>query len=88
MCGVFCNILVIVYIFFSEHENVEAYNLMSKDEKEKSYMGILATPNKNSYVVKKNCVAQIVNSKTPQKKRDSIQSNAALFRKNNLKSGK
>ena len=36
-------------------------------EKERSgnKMAALATPKKNSYVVKKSCVSKIVNSKTP-----------------------
>ena len=51
-------------------------------------MAALATPKKNSYVVKKSCVSQIVNSKTSQAKQISIKSNAELFRKNNLKTDK
>ena len=59
-------------------------------EKERSgnKMAALATPKKNSYVVKKNCVSQIVNSKTSQTKQNMIKSNAELFRKNNLKTEK
>ena len=51
-------------------------------------MAALATPKKNSYVVKKSCVSQIVNSKTSQSKQSMIKSNAELFRKNNLKTEK
>ena len=51
-------------------------------------MAALATPKKNSYVVKKSCVSQIVNSKTSQAKQNTINSNAELFRKNNLKTEK
>lgn len=51
-------------------------------------MAALATPKKNSYVVKKSFVSQIVNSKTSQDKQNAIRSNAELFRKNNLKTGK
>ena len=51
-------------------------------------MAALATPKKNSYVVKKSSVSQIVNSKTPQDKQNAIKSNAELFRQNNLKTGK
>ena len=43
---------------------------------------------KNSYVVKKSCVSQIVNSTTPTAKQNAIKSNAELFRKNNLKTEK
>ena len=59
-------------------------------EKERSgnKMAALATPKKNSYVVKKSCVSKIVNSKTPQAKQNVIMSNAELFRKNNLKTEK
>ena len=59
-------------------------------EKERSgnKMAALATPKKNSYVVKKICVSQIVNSKTSQTKHNAIISNAELFRKNNLKTEK
>ena len=51
-------------------------------------MAALATPKKNSYVVKKSCVSQIVNSKTSQAKQNTIKSNAEWFRKNNLKTEK
>lgn len=51
-------------------------------------MAALATPKKNSYIVKKSCVDQIIHSKTPQSKKDTIRNNAELFRKNNLKMGK
>lgn len=59
-------------------------------EKERSgnKMAALATPKKNSYVVKKSCVSQIMNSKTSQDKQNAILSNAELFRKNNLKTEK
>ena len=59
-------------------------------EKERSgnKMAALATPKKNSYVVKKSCVSQIVNSTTPTAKQNAIKSNAELFRKNNLKKEK
>ena len=59
-------------------------------EKERSgnKMAALATPKKNSYVVKKSFVSQIVDSKTPQDKQNTIKSNAELFRKNNLKTVK
>lgn len=55
---------------------------------EKNTMAALATPKKNSYIVKKSCVDQIIHSKTPQSKKDTIRNNAELFRKNNLKMGK
>jgi len=59
-------------------------------EKERSgnKMAALATPKKNSYVVKKSFVSQLVDSKTPQDKQNTIKSNAELFRKNNLKTVK
>ena len=59
---------------------------MKKEEKRSGdKMAALATPKKNSYVVKKSCVEQIVNSKTTQAKQNTIKINAELFRKNNLK---
>ena len=51
-------------------------------------MAALATPKKNSYVIKKSSVSQIVNSKTSQAKQSMIKNNAELFRKNNLKTEK
>ena len=56
--------------------------------KERKQMAALATPKKNSYIVKKSCAERIVNSKTSQIKKESIQNNATLFCKNNLKAGK
>ena len=62
---------------------------MNQDkERSGNKMAALATPKKNSYVIKKSCVSQIVNSKTPQSKQNVIKSNAELFRKNNLKAEK
>lgn len=59
-----------------------------ENERSGNKMAALATPKKNSYVVKKSCVTQIVNSKTSQTKQNAIISNAELFRKNNLKTEK
>lgn len=61
---------------------------MKKNEqrrKEKSKMAALATPKKSSYIVKKSCAEQIINSKVSKSKKDAIQNNATLFCKNNLK---
>ena len=58
------------------------------NERSGSKMAALATPKKNSYVVKKSFVPQIVNSTTSQEKQSVIKANAELFRKNNLKIGK
>ena len=57
-------------------------------ERSGNKMEALATPKKNTYVVKKSFVSQIVDSKTPQDKQNTIKSNAELFRKNNLKTVK
>lgn len=54
-----------------------------KERKRK--MAALATPKKNSYVVKKDCASKIVESKTSPAKMNSIKENAMLFQKNNLK---
>ena len=51
-------------------------------------MAALATPKKNSYIVKKSCAEQLINSKTPQNKINAINNNASLFGKNNLRVGK
>ena len=59
-----------------------------KKERSGNKMAALATPKKNSYVVKKSFVSQIVNSTTSQDKQKAIKTNAELFRKNNLKIGK
>lgn len=56
--------------------------------KDRRKMAALATPKKNSYIVKKSCAERIVNSKTSQNKRTAIRDNAALFGKNNLRAGK
>lgn len=47
-------------------------------------MAALATPKKNSYILKKNEAQKIVNSKMTKSKKESIEENAALFARNNI----
>ena len=59
-----------------------------KERKERSKMAALATPKKNSYIVKESSAKQIVNSKTSQREVIAIKENADLFSKNNLRKEK
>ncbi len=54
----------------------------------KRKMAALATPNKNSYVVKKDCAAKIIESKKTIARTDSIKQNANLFSRHNLNNGR
>lgn len=47
-------------------------------------MAALATPKKNSYILKKNETQKIVKSKMTKSKKESIEENAALFARNNI----
>lgn len=47
-------------------------------------MAALATPKKNSYILKKNEAQKIVKSKMTKSKKESIEENAALFARNNI----
>ncbi|MBR3767368.1 MAG: hypothetical protein IKL10_03900 [Clostridia bacterium] len=47
-------------------------------------MAALATPKKNSYILKKDEAQKIVKSKMSKTKKDSIEENAALFARNNI----
>ena len=47
-------------------------------------MAVLATPNKNSYVIKKEYVSEFTKSKTDASRLKDIQQNAQIFAKNNL----
>lgn len=47
-------------------------------------MAALATPKKNSYILKKNESEKIVKSKMTKSKKESIEENAALFARNNI----
>lgn len=59
---------------------------MLQDDKnrEVTKMAVLATPKKNSYIIKKGCVGKIVNSKLSESKKQVIKENAALFVRNNI----
>lgn len=47
-------------------------------------MAALATPKRNSYILKKNEAQKIVKSKMTKSKKESIEENAALFARNNI----
>ena len=55
-----------------------------KKRKKVKRMAVLATPKKNSYIIKKNDAEKIVKSKITKAKKDSITENAVLFMKNNI----
>lgn len=61
---------------------------IDKGRKEVKGMAVLATPKKNSYIVKEVRAKRIVSSRTSQRKKAAIQKNAASFRKNNLRAEK
>lgn len=47
-------------------------------------MKIFTIPKQCPYVVKRDCIFQVQNSKTSQTTKSEIKHNAELFRKNNL----
>ncbi len=53
-------------------------------KKEEVIMATLATPKKNSYIIKKGCAAQIVESKASPEKAEATKKNAETFKKNNI----
>lgn len=69
-------------------DDVMCQKKQNKREEKKSKMAALATPKKNSYIIKKDCVSKIINSKTSKAKEVDIKTNALLFRKNNLRKEK
>ncbi len=56
-----------------------------KPKKEDVKMAVLATPKKNSYILKKGSAEKIVNSKNSQADISIIEERAAQFKINNLK---
>lgn len=83
-----CNVYFVVVLTYYVIEIRAEVCMNHEKERSGNKMAALATPKRNSYVVKKNCVSQIVNSKISQSKQSMIKSNAELFRKNNLKTEK
>lgn len=55
-----------------------------QERKKDVKMAALATPKKNSYILKKSEAQKIVNSKITKTKKESIEANAALFACNNI----
>lgn len=58
-----------------------------KKERDDSCMAVLATPKKNSYIVKKDCTSKIIESKTSKSYEKNIRERASAFKTNNLKRG-
>jgi len=56
-------------------------------ERDEVYMAVLATPKKNSYIIKKDCTSKIVASRTSKNYEKSIRERANVFKTNNLKKG-
>lgn len=56
-------------------------------ERDEVYMAVLATPKKNSYIIKKDCTSRIVASRTTNKQVKSMRERASVFKTNNLKRG-
>ena len=47
-------------------------------------MTVLAIPQKNSYIVKKNSAEETIDSKLGKSTEDTIMENAAIFARNNI----
>ena len=47
-------------------------------------MAALATPKKNSYIVKKNSAEKVIDSKLGKSREKTIMKNAAIFARNNI----
>lgn len=58
---------------------------MNTRRKEWKSMATLATPKKGSYVIKKESVAKITNSRAPKIITDRIKNHSAVFRSKNIK---
>ena len=56
-------------------------------ERDEVYMAVLATPKKNSYIIKKDCTSRIVASRTPNKQVKSMRERDSVIKTNNLKRG-
>lgn len=55
-----------------------------QERKKDVKMAALATPKKNSYILKKSETQKIVKSKMTKSKKESLEENAALFALNNI----
>lgn len=58
-----------------------------KKERDEECMAVLATPKKNSYIVKKDYTSKIVESKTSKNCEKSMRERANIFKTYNLKKG-
>ena len=58
-----------------------------KKESDEICMAVLATPKKNSYIVKKDCTGKILESKTSKHHEKSMRERANVFKANNLNKG-
>lgn len=58
-----------------------------KRERDENCMAVLATPKKNSYIVKKDCTGKILESKTSKNYEKSMRERANVFKTNNLRKG-
>lgn len=58
-----------------------------KKERDDIHMAVLATPKKNSYIVKKDFTSKIVESKTSKSYEKSMKERANAFKAYNLKRG-
>ena len=55
-----------------------------KRERNEVNMAVLATPKKNSYIVKKDCTEKIIESKTSKTYLKNVRERANAFKVNNL----
>ena len=57
---------------------------MQVNKKKGNKMAALATPKKNSYIVKKDSAEKIIDSKLSKTREKTIMENAAIFARNNI----
>ena len=57
---------------------------MQVNKRKGNKMAALATPKKNSYIVKKDSAEKIIDSKHSKNRKKTIVENAAIFERNNI----
>ena len=57
---------------------------MQMNKRKGNKMAALATPKKNSYIVKKDSAEKIIDSKLSKAREKTIMENAAIFVRNNI----
>lgn len=57
---------------------------MQMNKRKGNRMAALATPKKNSYIVKKDSAEKIIDSKLSKAREKNIMENAAIFARNNI----